>query len=53
MVPGFGVTAECQSIGTIGKKHRNRWQEVDGLLFSPQNSQLVLILSFHSLSVVS
>ena len=26
-------------------KHRNHWQEVDGLLFSPQNSQLVHILS--------
>ena len=22
MVPGFGVSAECQSIGTIGKKQR-------------------------------
>ena len=22
MVPGFGVSAECQSIGTIGKKKR-------------------------------
>ena len=29
-------------------KHRNQWQEVEGLLFSPQNSQLVHILSFHS-----
>ena len=27
-------------------KHRNQWQEVEGLLFSPQNSQLVHILSF-------
>src|SRR6185503_1606078 len=27
-------------------KHRNQRQEVEGLLFSPQNSQLVLILSF-------
>ena len=27
-------------------KHRNEWQEVEGLLFSPQNSQLVHILSF-------
>ena len=24
-------------------KHRNQWQEVEGLLFSPQNSQLVHI----------
>ena len=29
-------------------KHRNHWQEVEGLLFSPKNSQLVHILSFHS-----
>ena len=34
-------------------KHRNQWQEVEGLLFSPQNSQLVHILSFHSYGVVS
>ena len=34
-------------------KHRNQWQEVEGLLFSPQNSQLVHILSFHSQAVVS
>ena len=30
------------------RKHRNQWQEVEGLLFSPKNSQLVHILSFHS-----
>ena len=24
-------------------KHRNQWQEVEGLLFSPKNSQLVQI----------
>ena len=47
MVPGFGVSAECQSIGTSGN------QEVEGLLFSPQNSKLVHILSFHSQGVVS
>ena len=34
-------------------KHRNQWQEVGGLLFSPQNSQLVHILSFHSQAMVS
>jgi hypothetical protein len=28
-------------------KHRNQWQEVEGLLFNPQNSQLVHIWSFH------
>ena len=27
---------------------RNHWQEVEGLLFNPKNSQLVHILSFHS-----
>ena len=104
MVPWFGVSAECQSIGTIehnaspywqengwplnkdgsccisstscqsigtfmslggprhgarvwclGRvpKHRNQWQELEGLLFSPKNSQLVLILSFRSQGVVS
>jgi len=40
-----------------GPKHRNQWQEVEGLLFSPlfnpKNSQLVHILSFRSLGVVS
>ena len=34
-------------------KHRSHWQEVEGLLFSPQNSQLVYILSFHSQGVFS
>ena len=34
-------------------KDRNQWQEVQGLLFSPQKSQLVHILSFRSLGVVS
>ena len=29
-------------------KHRNQWQEVEGLLYSPKNSQFVHILSFHS-----
>src|SRR6185312_5662616 len=29
-------------------RSRGQWQEVEGLLFSPQNSQLVHILSFHS-----
>ena len=33
-------------------KHTNPWQEVEGLLFSPQNYQLVHILSFHSKAVV-
>ena len=34
-------------------RSRGQWQEVEGLLFSPQNSQLVHILSFHSYAVVS
>ena len=34
-------------------KHINQWQELEGLLFSPKNSQLVHILSFHSQGVVS
>ena len=34
-------------------RSRGQWQEVKGLLFSPKNSQLVHILSFHSQAVVS
>ena len=34
-------------------RSRGQWQEVEGLLFSPENSQLVHILSFHSQAVVS
>ena len=52
MVPGFGFSAECQSIGKLARS-RGQWPEVEGLLFSPKNSQLVHILSFHSLGVVS
>ena len=33
-------------------RSRGQWQEVDGLLFNPKNSQLVHILSFHSQGVV-
>ena len=29
-------------------QERGQWQEVEGLLFSPKNSQFVHILSFHS-----
>ena len=43
--PSHGAWVWCQ--GRV-PKHRNQWQEVEGLLFSPQNSQLVHILSFHS-----
>ena len=52
MVPGFGVSAKCQSIGTIARS-RGQWQEVEGLLFNPKNTQQVHILSFHSQGVVS
>ena len=34
-------------------RSRGQCQEVEGLLFSPQNSQLVHILSFHSQAVAS
>ena len=34
-------------------RSRGQWQEVEGLLFNPKNSQLVHILSFHSQGVVS
>ena len=34
-------------------RSRGQWQEVQGLLFSPKNSQLVHILSFHSQGVHS
>ena len=47
MVPGFGVSAEIQSIGTIARS-RWKWQEVEGLLFRPKISQLVHILRFRS-----
>jgi hypothetical protein len=43
--PSHGARVWC--LGRV-PKHRNQWQEVEGLLFSPQNSQLVHILSFHS-----
>ena len=43
--PSPGARVWC--LGRV-PKYRNQWQEVEGLLFSPQNSQLVHILSFHS-----
>ena len=48
--PSHGARVWC--LGRV-PKHRNQWQEIEGLLFSPQNSQLVHILSFHSYGVVS
>ena len=41
--PSHGARVWC--LGRV-PKHRNQWQEVEGLLFSPQNSQLVHILCF-------
>ena len=43
--PSHGAWVWC--LGRV-PKHRNQWQEVEGLLFNPKNSQLVHILSFHS-----
>ena len=43
--PSLGARVWC--LGRVAK-HMNQWQEVEGLLFSPKNSQLVHILSFHS-----
>ena len=48
--PSHGARVWC--LGRVPKQ-RNQWQEVEGLLFSPQNSQLVHILCFHSQAVVS
>ena len=43
--PRHGARVWC--LGLV-PKHRNQWQEVEGLLFSTKNSQLVHILSFRS-----
>ena len=48
--PWHGARVWC--LGRV-PKHRNHWQELEGLLFSPKNSQLVHILSFCSQGVVS
>ena len=48
--PRHGARVWC--LGRV-PKHRNHWQEVEGLLFSPKNSQLVHILSFCYKGVVS
>src|SRR6185295_8565896 len=42
--PSHGARVWC--LGRV-RKDRNQWQELEGLLFSPKNSQLVHILSFH------
>ena len=41
--PRHGARGWC--LGRV-PKDRNQWQEVEGMLFSPQNSQLMHILSF-------
>ena len=48
--PMHGARVWC--LGRV-PKHRNKWQELEGFLFSPENSQLVYILRFHSLAMVS
>ena len=40
--PSHGARVWC--LGRV-PKHRNQWQEIEGLLFSPKNTQLVHILS--------
>ena len=47
--PSHGARVWC--LGRV-PKDRNQWQELEGLLFCPQNSQLVHILSFHFQGVV-
>ena len=47
--PSQGARVWC--LGRV-PKHRNQWQEVEGLLFRPQNSQFMHILSFISYGVV-
>ena len=44
---GASHGARVWCLGRVPKP-RNQWQEVEGLLFIPQNSQLVHILSFPS-----
>ena len=46
MVPGFGISAECQSIGTSGKKQR-------ACYLAPKTLSRCIFLSFHSQAVVS
>src|SRR6185503_11802994 len=43
--PNHGARVWC--LGRV-PKHRNHWQEVEGLLVSHKNSQLLPILIFHS-----
>ena len=43
--PRHGARVWC--LGRV-PKHRNQWQEVEGLLFNHKNYQLVHIFSFRS-----
>src|SRR6185436_6415929 len=47
--PSHGAWVWC--LGRV-PKHRNHWEEVEGLLYNHKNSQLVHILSFSSSGVV-
>ena len=38
MVPGFGVSAECQSIGTIGKKQTAVARSRELVIYPPKLS---------------
>ena len=44
---GLSHGARVWCLGRV-PKHRNQWQEVEGLLFNPKNYELVHILSFRS-----
>ena len=46
----LGGPSHVARVWCLGRvpKHWNQWQELEGLLFSPKNSQLVYILSFCS-----
>ena len=50
----LGGPSHVARVWCLGRvpKHRNQWLEIEGLLFSPKNCQLVHILSFHSQGVV-
>src|SRR4029078_809629 len=45
--PGL-VSRPCAKAEEPLARSRGQWQEVEGLIFSPQKSQLVHILRFHS-----
>jgi hypothetical protein len=45
--PGLVSRPSAKALEPLSRS-REQWQEVEGLLFNPKNSQLVHILSFHS-----